>query len=336
MVSCKDIVLTSSGHSIERFESPLPEELIVELASLWRAAFKDGYQLEPGLLSGEENEDNLDIYYLVRYAKKIVATAHCTIPRNHARLGGLGEVVTIPEYRGRGLAQKLCRHSIDEFEAAGGEAFFLGTGNPVAARVYGRAGWKFLSNSNVMLRVTGGCDPQEYIKNYFRKGANLPTEIVEGGPGQRVGMIPLIVQPHEWVALDANAGLFSTRVRRQTSCMGLYPQYEKIEKAGKWFAAQRSDGATVGLASAKQLVQDCFQVDAFTQLPQHLRTTAKLYKRSMEAAAVMGAKEVQAVCADQDELKRSILKELDFEATDQEVQVETVERPVELRVYRLG
>ncbi|HUT62272.1 MAG TPA: hypothetical protein VNA25_30915, partial [Phycisphaerae bacterium] len=108
------------------------------------------------------------------------------------------------------------------------------------------------------------------------------------------------------------------------------------EKSGKWFAAQRSDGATVGLASAKQLGPDCVQVDAFTQLPQHLRTTAKLYKRSMEEAAVMGAKEVRAVCADHDELKRSILKELDFQATDQEVQVETAERPVELIVYQLG
>lgn len=328
--------MTSSGHSIERFESPLSEELIVELVSLWRAVFKERYQHEPAVPSGEEKEDNLDIYYLIRDAEKIVATTHSTIPRNHPRLGGVGEVATIPAYRGCGLAQKLCRHSIDEFQGAGGEAFLLGTDNPVAARVYGRAGWQFLPNSNVMLRVTGGCDPQEYIKDYFRKGADLPIEIVEGSPRQRVGMIPLIVQPHEWVALDANARLFSTRVRRQTSCMGLYPKYKKIEKSGKWFAAQRSDGATVGLASAKQLGPDCVQVDAFTQLPQHLRTTAKLYKRSMEEAAVMGAKEVRAVCADHDELKRSILKELDFQATDQEVQVETAERPVELIVYQLG
>ena len=156
--------MTSSEHSIERFESPLSEELIVELVSLWRAVFKEGYQHEPGALSGKEKQDNLDIYYLIRDAQKIVATTHCTIPRNYPRLGGLGEVATIPEYRGRGLAQKLCRNLIDEFQGAGGEVLFLGTGNPVAAGVYGKAGWQFLPNSDVMLRVTGGCYPQEYIK----------------------------------------------------------------------------------------------------------------------------------------------------------------------------
>ena len=50
----------------------------------------------------------------------------------------------------------------------------------------------------------------------------------------------------------------------------------------------------------------------------------------------MGATEIRAVCADQDGLKRSILKELGFQVTDQEVQVATGERLVELRVYRLG
>lgn len=327
--------MTEELHEIQRFEPPLPEELIGELTGLWQAIFAEGYHHEAGVLTGAEKDDNDDVYYLIRAGSEVVATAHLTVSRTDPRLGGVGEVATIQDYRGRGLAQKLCARAADEFEKRGGQALFLGTGNPVAARVYGRVGWRHVPNSNVMLRVTGTGDPQEYVRGYYSSGAQLPVEIVEGSPGQRIGMIPLIVHPNEWVALDANTGLFSTRVRNQPSCMGLYPKYKEIESVGTWFAARRRDGAIVGLASVKRLTPDGAQVDAFAQTPQHLKATSELYRRAIEQAA-LGGGTVRAVCAERDTLKQSILDELGFRPTGQAIEAGPTDDPIEWRAYEIA
>jgi hypothetical protein len=234
------------------------------------------------------------------------------------------------------LAQKLCQQAADEFTNCGGEALFLGTANPIAARVYGRVGWQHLPNSDVMLRITGTQGTHEYISGYFNGGANLSVEVVEGGARQRIGMIPLIVQPHEWITLDANVGLFSTQVSKQMSCMGLYPKYKDFEKSGEWFAAERSDGATVGLASIRLIDPDTSQVDAFTQVPQHFKTTETLYRLALKCLTATNSNRVRAVCDDDDELKRSILTRIGFRATKQTIRVETGQSLITLREYHLS
>lgn len=332
---CRRSCLAKSECNIERFDAPLSEELIGELCSLWRQIYAQDYHSEVPVHAGQEKQYNHNTYYFIRHSGKVISVAHITISRGDPRLGGLGDVATIPEYRGRGLALKLCQLAADEFEMCGGEALFLGTANSVAARVYGKVGWQFLPNSDVMLRVTAAEGPQEYISNYFNSAAHLPVEISEGTPRQRIGMIPLIVQPHEWVALDANVELFSTRVSKQVSCMSLYPKYEQIEKSGKWFAAQRSDGATVGLASVKLIDREIAQVDAFTQIPQHRKATVELYNCAMEYA-LMDNRKVQAVCANRDKLKQSILDELGFEPTDQTISLGTDPSPIKLQIYQLS
>ncbi len=328
--------MTRGECDIERFEATLSEELISELASLWQEVYGQDYHNDLPVHLGQEKQYNHNIYYIIRAGGKVVASTRMTISQSDHRLGGLGEVATIPEYRGRGFAQKLCQQAADEFENSGGEAVFLGTTNPAAVRVYGKVGWQSLPNSIVMLRVTGSGNPQEYIEGYFQAGLELPVEIVTGSPRYRIGMIPLIVQPHEWVALDANVGLFSTRVRKQMSCMGLYPKYKEIEKLGKWFAAQRSDGATVGLASVRLIDHETAQVDGFTQAPQHFGTTAALYRLALQHLAAIGGGRARAVCAAKDELKQSVLTELGFRVTDKLIGVETGENSIRLRVYWLS
>ena len=59
-------------------------------------------------------------------------------PRANPEFAGIGEVATRPEYRGQGIANRLCRQALDEFAEQGGEVVFLGTENPAAARIYRR------------------------------------------------------------------------------------------------------------------------------------------------------------------------------------------------------
>ena len=57
----------------------------------------------------------------------------------------LGEVATDPKQRRSGISTRLCACALEEFRGNGGEAIFLGTGNPDAARVYYRwagAAWQ--------------------------------------------------------------------------------------------------------------------------------------------------------------------------------------------------
>ena len=105
-------------------------------------------------------------------------------------------------YRGRGIASRLCEQAVEEFVAQGGEAVFLGTGNPDAARIYHRLGWRRIAGTNVWARVTTGDSPEEYLADYFRAPGQV--SIVPGDASLRVPMIPLLVAPHDWQVLDGN------------------------------------------------------------------------------------------------------------------------------------
>ena len=122
------------------------------------------------------------------------------------------------------------RQAVEEFVAQGGEAVFLGTGNPDAARIYHRLGWRRIAGTNVWARVTTGDSPEEYLADYFRAPGQV--NIVPGDASLRVPMIPLLVTPHDWQVLDGNlpVPMLSTRYAVQSSCMGLCRKYYDLVK----------------------------------------------------------------------------------------------------------
>ena len=112
--------MASGEYSIERFEAPLPAELISELSSLWQVVYGREYQNELPVHAGEEEQYNHNIYYLIRNGGNVVSTAHATVCRNDPRLGGLTAVRTghvawfrlihdfPPSYKG-GRRQRRCQ-----------------------------------------------------------------------------------------------------------------------------------------------------------------------------------------------------------------------------------
>ena len=230
---------------------PLEAGLTEELIDFWDGIFGDGYQAERPAYAGDERDFNRDTFYLLEQGGRAVGSSHLTTAVGNPELSGLGEVATVPQCRGKGIASRLCRAARDDFLAAEGQALFLGTVNPVAARIYHRLGWRKMPGSTVWALIASGESPESFLVDYFRASDEVGIE--PGSPAQRVPMIPLIVAPHDWWVLDANVALYSTRYIEQNSCMGLYPRYAKLveQGTGAWFAARTRDGRLVGLASAR-------------------------------------------------------------------------------------
>ena len=271
-----------------KFRTPLPEELIPELTAFWEEIFGTSYEDFKSIFAGDETKDNEDILYLMRQDEDLAGTSHLTVGKAVPRLGGLGEVATPTAFRRQGIAAELCESALDDFCRQGGEAFFLGTGNPAAARIYYRLGWRKLAGANVMALIVSGNSPEAFLVDYFRE-AEGQTTIIPGTSAQRIPMIPLIVCPHDWQVLDANAGIFSTRYAVQSSCMGLYPKYDALlqQQSGTWFGAQTESGRLIGLATARLDESGVCHVDGFTH-QCHLDAWADLMQRAVRTTRCLG------------------------------------------------
>lgn len=296
-----------------RINGPLPEGLIQELTAFWEEIFENSYEDFKPIFAGNEIEDNTDILYLTRQGEDLAGTSHLTVGKAAPRLGGLGEVATPPAFRRQGIAAQLCEAARDDFCKQGGEAFFLGTGNPAAARIYYRLGWRKLAGANVMALIVSGNSPEAFLVDYFRE-AEGQTSIVPGTSAQRIPMIPLIVCPHDWQVLDANAGIFSTRYAVQSSCMGLYPKYDALiqQSSGTWFGAGADSGHLIGLATARLDGSGVCHVDGFTH-HRCLDAWSDLIQAAMDWGADRGATEWCGTLSVEDEDKRSLFESLGFE-----------------------
>ena len=278
-------------HEIVAFEAPLPGELVGELIDFWQGLFQADYAPFRGILGGKGLGQNRDIVYVVKRGGKVIGTSHLTISELAPELGGLGEVGTAEEFRGGGIAGALCGRGRDDFVSAGGQALVLGTGNPAAMRVYERLGWRKVAGANVMALIGDGRPVREFLAGYFGHG-DVATVAV-GTAGDRIGMIPLLVYPHDEQVLDANLGLYSTRYAVQKSCMGLYPRYETLAADGRgaWFVGRTAYGCLPGMSTARLDYADGCQVDGFTH-PGH----GEVWESLLEAAIAWAADHGAASC----------------------------------------
>ncbi len=241
-------------------------------------------------------------------------------------------MATRPEYRGRGIANRLCQQALKEFAERGGEVLFLGTENPGAARIYHRLGWRRIAGSTVYANVVNGDSPEEYLADYFRTPS--PVNIVPGDASLRVPMIPLLLTPHDWQILDGNLPnpMVSTRYATQNSCMGLYRKYQYLlsssshseggreraqrERRGmltEWFAAKTDDGRLIGIATAYVDADNVCHVDGFV----HARF-GESYDALIGAAIGWGHKRksgrITSRLSVEDEEKRAKFEDVGFRA----------------------
>lgn len=272
---------------IVALEAPLPADLIEELAEFWEATAE--LRL---VLAGDEVAFNRNLVYLIHEGTELAGTSLLTIAKEAPALGGLGGVETVPAFRGRGIATRLCARARDDFRAQGGRALYLGTINPAAARIYHRLGWRNLAGTTVMACTTESLSPEAFLVDYFR-GQDDRTKIVAGTAAARMPMIPLIVMPHDWQVLDANVGLYSTRYVVQHSCLGLYRKFQALTRHGRgaWFGVQSGSGGLLGLATARLDDAGGCQVDGFVY-----HASRGVWPELLQAALRWGAAQGATVC----------------------------------------
>ena len=298
------------GHYV-RSRVPIDESLNDRLQAFWRDIFGDAPDIEPAVLLGSESSHNTSDLYLVEEDGQAISTTMVTTCNALPELGGFGEVATVPEARGRGLATDLCRQSIEDFADAGGKALFLGTVNPAAARIYHRLGWRKLASSIVWALITDDRSPEAYLVDYFSNPG--PAVVEEGGPGARVPIIPLIVTPHDWRVLDANTGILSARYALVRSCMGLYPKYQALRKDGRgnWFAARDTRRRVVGLSTAALHDSRGCRVDGFTHGGSD-DAWDDLLRAAIDWGQASGASAIYATACVEDEDRIARLETLGF------------------------
>ena len=294
-----------------RTQVPVSEGLTHELIEFWESIFGPSDEVTPELLLGDELQHNLDDLYIERRDGRLAGTCHVTVPRKAPRLGGFGEVATDPEFRGSGIATDLCGQAAEEFSGSGGEAIFLGTVNPNAARIYHRQGWRKLAGATVMARISSGDSPESFLVNYFHERG--PVSVSVASSAVRVPMIPLIVTPHDWQVLDANAGMYSTRYREQNSCMGLYPRYQAVVRDGRGacFACHADENRLVGLSTARLDDSGGCQVDGFTHA-RHMSAWGDLVQAAHGWGVTNGATVSWAAVSVEDEDKQAKFESLGF------------------------
>ena len=296
-----------------KLEVPLPEDLARELHGFWEGIFGSPGDIRPEVFLGSETEHNSNIVYLRRRGQRLAGTCNTTTSKAVPALGGFGEVATDPEFRGAGIATELCRQAVEDFRATGGQALFLATGNGDAARIYHRLGWRRLARSNVMANITSGDSPEEFLVDYFRS-IGPPITVGAATPAVRIPMIPLVVMPHDWQVLDANpVGMFSTRHRLQSSCMGQYPKYDAVVRDGRgaWFAAYAAGRQVVGMSTARLDGSGACQVDGFAHR-RFADVLDDLVRAAMDWGAAKGATVISALLSVEDEAKRDMFESLDF------------------------
>ena len=319
-----------------RYEAPIEANLVDELFDFWLPIFDGEIDFTPDALLGAELPHSRITVYTRRIGGELAGACLVASSPGMPALGGLGEVATSPEARGKGIATALTRQALDDFIARGGKALFLGTVNPAAARIYHRLGWRKLAGANLMVNVLSGESPEEFIVGYFRGIRNETVKVRLPSPGDRAPMIPLLASPHDWQALDFNTGMMSTRYAVQNSCLGLYRRYAAIagDGSGAWFCAGTDGGHVVGLSTARLDGKGGCRMDGFTH-SDHTGTWQALIQTAVRWGAENSAGHVYADVSVEDEDKWPMFESVGFKDSGEGISFDLGGRQVGTRRLQL-
>ena len=296
-----------------RHETPLDVDLVDELMELWLPIFVEGIDLTREALLGGEMPDARITVYTRRIENRLAGACLVASSDIMPSLGGLGEVATSPAARRTGIATALTRQALDDFRDRGGQALFLGTVNPVAARIYHRLGWRKLAGARLMVNVLNGDSPEDFLVDYFREICGEVVSVRAPTPADRAPLIPLLASPHDWQVLDFNVGVTSTRYAVLDSCLGLYRRYAAIARdgLGVWFCAGTDGGNVVGVSTARLDGHGGCRADGFTH-----KDHSAIWQDLIQAAADWGvgrqATHIYADVSVEDEEKRTLFESLGF------------------------
>ena len=298
------------------FNPPLDLVLVDKLETLWRSAFGEDFVTDVPkslLIDREVLPHKVDVYTQV-IEESIVSSAVSIAGGCSPLLGGLGEVSTKPEFRGSGMATDICHKVVNDFFDSSGNALYLGTTNPAAARIYSKLGWKYIPHTQLMVNLGKGDIYEEFIDDYFSTSG--PNTFNRGEMSVRIPMIPLAISYTDWTLLDVNIGLLSTLKEEQESCLGLFRRYDqiRIDNRGEFFTLTGDHDRLLGISTAVTKDGNHYSIDGFTH-PLHKDAFIELLRTALNWCEAAGANDCKMEIAQEDQEKAELAAALGFKRT---------------------
>lgn len=265
--------------------------------------------LEECQLNGSETDFNTDIVYLAYEDNTLLGMIHATIPKATPHIAGLSAMFTTPAARGKGLGNILFKAIVDEVSSHNVRLTVLGTGNPIAAKLYAKYGFAFCPGSNVMARFSSG-NMVDFTNDYYTAPKGKIT-VSHGNQAMRIPIVPLVLQTNLPLILDINTKIFNSNTITQRSCMGLYPRYLELKKRGGDYYSAFGEAGTLGaVASVSKQENSDFRADFFS-LPTFESVIPEMIQKIEKDFG-----SVYFETAKKDTIKKNILIENGFIATD--------------------
>lgn len=298
--------------SIVRSGVPLPTDDARRVAWLLEGAF--GAEEKPDLFvtvaaKGLLAETAIDRFAWASVDGAIVSAAWTMTPRGDSRIGTLGEVFTLPEFRGAGLAPAVCEALLTVFDAEGGRCMFLATSNPSAARIYRRLG--FQPHPEGLMRrerPVGGMFDDEW----FAPSAISIRPIVWG---DIPGVVALYSADGPLLSVCSMQGLYSARYVVHNRCNSLFKYTWQATRRGAWLGMVNASGALVGTAALEPWGNEVEVLGGEIDLTVHATFAAaapELIGAAMSAARSLGWRWLLARLGDADSAKREHLATAGF------------------------
>ena len=282
---------------IEIVKAPFDAE---EVLNLIECTFGKGErELESLQLDGSESSLNDDVVFIARENGVMLGTMHITVPRDNPAIAGVSGVVTAEAARGKGVGGRLFSEAMKYLDSIGVEASFLGTGNPIAAKMYDKNGFRYIYGTGVMIRPRAGHETD--FNRGYQECADGELTVSCGNQSLRIPIIPLAVHKSASVIYDINTDIICSSYMTQGSCMSLYPRYQRLEKSGGAYYVARDARGVIGAVMSVKDVDEKNRVDFFafesfsSAIPKMLDTVTEKHKEVFFEAAAMDSEKARMI-----------------------------------------
>lgn len=260
---------------IKKMKAPLTKKEIKPFYDIWERVFGiEEAESASKKLTGYESEYN-DMYIYSQWdGDVLLGTTHITTSKLCPWVCGIGCVCSSEEARGKGVGKSILSAVLEDFDAAGGKAAYLATGNPVAANLYQSMGFQYLPGTKAMCRYTN-TNSVRFEKEFYEKSE---LTVLKNSPYLRTLMLPLALTTGTAFSLDSNIKLFSSKVITQIYCESLYPKYEKLwSEGGITFSLHNKNGAVCAIASIADYRIDVFYHQDYEEEAKSLVDACEAY-----------------------------------------------------------
>ncbi len=215
-----------SAVELTRHTYPLDPAGQQELIGLWRSEWTrtDYDWLEA--LNGDYAETLQMTSVVARIDGRPVATATASFTRQSPETCLIGNVVTLAEFRGRGLARDITNAAVAIGFDAGCTLAFLGS-SKTNGNVYERCGFTRLAGS-IMRREASG-----YTETDAKFAPGQAVEIRDAAWGDMPGFVRLLTQPFADAVIYYPRGLVSITDADPVRCVSAFPVvHESVTQQG--------------------------------------------------------------------------------------------------------